>query len=45
MIPSISGKELLGIIAFIAFVGGGFIFVFIPWLWSLLKPLIHTVTG
>ena len=39
MIPSISGKELVCILAMVAFIGGGFIFVFIPWdLESTAKP-------
>jgi hypothetical protein len=44
----IDGRIFTAMMWFFLIVGlgiGAILFVFIPWLWRLLKPWIHSITG
>lgn len=40
-----SSSELCVIALLLMFVGGAIPYVLLPWLWGLIKPWIHAITG
>jgi hypothetical protein len=37
--------DWVGMVAFLSIVGGGIIYVVIPWIWEWIKPFIHAWTA